>query len=144
MSGSGFKKTVIEDGPEDAQCYSSKKTYDTDASTVSLTGSFASQYSYTGSGKLIGFNMEFDHQAVEVKLLVDGDTVFQITGDDLQTHGNDSIIENIGLHWEPNKKIITYYPNFPICFDSSVDIQARETSGSHDRLHYLVCIEKVS
>jgi len=126
-------------------CYSSKKTFDSDASTVALTGSFVDQYSYTGTGKFIGFVMAFDHKDVEVKLLVDGDTVFQFTAADIETHqGNTLVDENLGINWEPNKKIITYYPRFPICFETDVKIQARETAGSHSRSYYLVSIEKVS
>lgn len=126
-------------------CYSSKKTYDTDDSSVALTGSFVDQYSYTGTGKFIGFVMEFDHKDVEVKLLIDSDTVFEIAPDDISTHqGNTTADENLGIIWEPNKKILTYYPRFPICFSTDVKIQARETAGSHSREYYLVSIEKVS
>jgi len=126
-------------------CYSSKFMFISDDSTVALTGSFVDQYSYTGTGRFIGFVMEFDHKDVEVKLLIDSDTIFSISSSDIETHqGNTLVDENLGINWEPNKKILTFYPRFPICFDTDVKIQARETAGSHDRLYYLVNIEKVS
>ena len=123
-------------------CYSSKLKYLTDSSTVALTGSFVDQYTYTGTGKLVGFSMTFDSKDVECKLLVDGDTIFSVTATDVEN--NASKFSTMGLDWEPNKKTISFYPNFPVCFDTDVKIQAKETSGSHDRLYYLIAIEQIS
>ena len=123
-------------------CYSSKLAYITDGTTTALTGSFLSQYLYSGTGKFVGFAMTFDHKDVACKLLVDGDTVFSVTADDVKN--NSGKYSTMGLDWEPNKKTISFYPNFPICFDTSVDIQAKQTAGSHSRLYYLIAIEKIS
>jgi len=126
-------------------CYSSKKTFDVDNSTTALTGSLTDQYSYTGTGKFIGFIMTFDHKDVEVQLLIDSDEVFKLQAGDLESlQGNQTSADNLGVSWEPNKKTITYYPNFPICFETDVKIKARETAGDHDRLYYLISIEKIS
>jgi len=123
-------------------CYSSKLKYEPNSSTVNLTNSFVSQYSYTGSGKLVGFAMTFDSKDVECKLLVDGDTVFSVTAADVEN--NAAKFSTMGLDWEPNKKTVSFYPNFPVCFDTSADIQAKQTAGSHARLYYLVAIEKIT
>ena len=123
-------------------CYSSKLCYLPDSTNVALTGSFVSQYSYSGSGKLVGFSMTFDHKDVECKLLVDGDTVFSVSAYDVENNGGK--FSTMGLDWEPNKKTISFYPNFPICFDTSLAIQAKNFSGTHARLYYLVAIEKIS
>lgn len=126
-------------------CYSSKKTFDLDTTTSALTGTLADQYTYTGTGKFIGFIMEFNSKSAEVQLLVDSDEVFKITGSDLDNiQGQQTAADNLGIAWEPNKKTLTYYPNFPICFETDVKIKAKETSGSVDRLYYLVSIEKVT
>lgn len=144
MSAGGFKKSVQHTSETDIDCYSKKLRYISDATTVPLTGSFVDQYAYSGSGRVVGFNMEFDHKDVEVKLLIDSEEIFSLDASDLQTHGNNTIDDNIGIYWEPNKKIITFYPRYPICFETSVEIQAKETTGSHDRLHYFINIEKVT
>ena len=146
MTGSGFKKAMlgVDDLRDNVQCYSPKFRIESDTNSVPLTGSFVDQYSYTGSGRFVGFVMEFDHKDVEVKLLIDSEVIFSIAPSDIETHqGNTLVDENLGINWEPNKKILTFYPRFPICFETDAKIQARETAGNHDRLYYLVSIEKL-
>ena len=123
-------------------CYSSKLKYEPNSTTTALTDSFANQYTYSGTGKLVGFAMTFDHKDTEVKLLVDGDTVFSVASSDVEY--NAAKYSTMGLDWEPNKKTISFYPNFPICFDTSVTIQAKQTSSGRSRLYYLVAIEKIT
>jgi hypothetical protein len=144
MTAIGFSKSVQHTSETDIDCYSKKLRYISNSTTVPLTGSFVSQYSYTGEGRFVGFNMEFDHKDVEVKLLIDSEEIFSLSASDLQDHGNNTLDDNIGILWEPNKKIITFHPRYPICFTEDVEIQAKETAGSHSRNHYLVCIEQVA
>jgi len=134
----------ISGGNASVSCYSPKFRYDFDSSVVALSNSFVDQYSYTGTGKLIGFRLEFSSKDVEVNLLVDSEVLFTVSADDMATHGNSNIEENMGIMWEPNKKTVSFYPRFPICFGTDVKIQSKKITGNVNRTHYVVSIEKVS
>jgi len=129
-------------------CYSSKKTFDLDDTDVALTGTLTDQYSYSGTGKLIGFMMGFDKKDSEVQLLVDSDEVFKIEAGYLDkfnpVSGGMNAPDMLGIYFEPNNKTIIYYPRYPICFETDVKIRARTTSGNVTRIQYIVSIEKIT
>lgn len=134
--------SVIITGFNSVLGYSPKLTYDIDDTTTSLTGSFSDVYSYTGTGRVAGFLVQYSSKSIETKVLVDGNTLLQISADDIDQSQSNS--DCIGLSWEPNKKVLKFYPRFPVYFNTDFKIQAKETSGEQEIQYSLVSIEKVS
>jgi hypothetical protein len=124
-------------------CYSSKQEMDLSFTTTPLTNTFATYYSYTGTGTFSGFAFRFDSTKTAVKLIIDGYVTLEVESDDLETSLSSSL-DFLGLTWDSGKKIIQYYPRLPICFDTDVVIQARQTQGSRNLESIFVSIEKVS
>jgi hypothetical protein len=137
ISGKGNSSTT---NVVSVPCYGTGFRYDYDDTSTALTGVHTSQYLYNGSGKFIGFNMEFDHKDTAIKLIIDSIPLFEFNNGDIEVHSNGQ--DTLGIMWESNRKMVTFYPRFPICFGTSVDIHAKETSGSHSRESYFVCIVK--
>lgn len=142
----GFKKAVFHDNDENfVPCYSSKMNFDLDHDfSSSLTDSFVTKYTYSGSGKFIGFDLTYSSQFTATKLIIDSDTIFDIVNSELDVaHTLDK--DTLGLIWEPTRKQLLFYPRFPICFDTDVVIQSRKTSVPAATLDsYIVCIDKVT
>lgn len=105
-------------------------------STVSITNTvtYTTIYSYTGSGLLIGFNLEFNSVSVVPKLTVDGDVIFSDT--DISTYNSLTATASSIDRRQAGHGIVSASATFdwsfkqPIAYSSSITIAARKVSGA--------------
>lgn len=99
--------------------------------------SFSSLYSYSGSGKFVGFSARFNDEDVIVKATIDGETLFEIDCDIMEIlFDNTTASQNAyagAVMWHDARNLFTFNPNFPIKFDTSVTIEAKANNTSNSR-----------
>jgi len=128
---------VTEDleGEKAVGCFSSKYRIETSETAQTLTTSFASTYSYSGSGKFHGFIHDFNNDDIEIKLTIDGEEIFNIPVNTLVSIGYTKIICNtLGFNVTGSNEIFEFCPTSPICFNTSVLIECRKTVGGTRRV----------
>lgn len=122
------------------------KTRDTALST-----SFETLYSYSGSGFLESFTVNFDNDSeVRVKLTVDGNNLFLLSGTDLYLKdlkdnnvydvkdvSNATTVAGFGLH----DNALRFEPRYPISFSTSVLIEARTTTSKKYKAGFVEIIK---
>lgn len=105
-------------------------------------------YSYAGEGKFISFSMNFNSDNVYVRLVIDNSIIFDIDCDFLESlfHNNEHTNSNRDLNWDRSKNTLSFRPNFPIKYTTSISIQSRSNSSSmsRDMKYYLVNLSKES
>lgn len=112
--------------------------------------SYASIYTYSGSGQLSSFTMDFNSDNVLIKLTVDSNVIFEIDCDFLDDISNsDDDASSNGLGWlgfDASENRILFRPTYPIKFTTEVKIEAKANSSSsgRDMTGYLVDIIKES
>lgn len=122
----------------------------TEVSLNPVSQSYTQLYNYSGTGKLHEFVFDFDSDSVLIKLEVDGNTIFDIDGDMLDSifsSGEGSATQGaFCLSWNPSNNRIRFTPSLPIKFSSSVTVssKANSSSTSRDMQRYFVCITKDS
>lgn len=113
--------------------YSNLK-YDEITSDINLNGGFTTIFSNNSSGLISGFKLICDNDNVTVRLVVDGANVFSVS---LDTLNNFSIARNTNsglIRFLSHDSIgeIEFFPNFPIRYNTSFEVQAREDSGNRE------------
>lgn len=122
-------------------CFSKNYRLDTSFTKIDLptsSSSYLDIYSYSGTGLLNGFVMDFNSDRVLVRLEVDSQQVFEIDCDDLESYVDDTGKGGGGefgcaLKWNKSKDQISFWSSNPICFTTSVKIQAKANSDSSSR-----------
>lgn len=117
-------------------CISKKFRADYSDTDISVPAwSFVNLYCYYGSGLLFGFNLEFDEDDIDIKLIVDGETLFTLNLKDLESVadiGSDTICRFFRID---NDDHVEFCPPWPICYNSSVVIDAQKTkNGSRKKM----------
>jgi len=109
---------------------------------------YTSIYTYSGTGNLYSFKIQFNSKDVEIKLSIDGITIFEVPCDLLEDlfHNEDSMVSLFFLKWDKSKDILTFEPKDPMSFGTSVVIEAQadSESNSKDMKRYMINIDKVS
>lgn len=94
-------------------------------------------YSYSGSGKLRGFWIDFNNENVFARLVIDGVEVFDIDVDIIHSTAveEDAYQANIFNSFSYNRQrdVFSFNPPFPIAFSSSISIEARANNGDNGR-----------
>jgi len=105
-------------------------------------------YSYSGSGSLYSFKMQFNSKDIEVKLVIDGITIFEIPCEMLEDlfHNNKGVGVLFFLKWEKEKDVLSFEPKHPMLFGTNVAVsaQADSNSNSKDMKRYIINIDKES
>lgn len=100
---------------------------------VLTTGSFTNIYTYSGTGLLHGFNVEFNNINVIVRLQIDGETIFSgvtiATLNGLLGTGNDAARRQAGGGIVTSSATIDWSLKHPIKFSSNVTISADGNGG---------------
>lgn len=114
--------------------FSSKSRVDLVTTPVNLvTGSYTTVYSYTGSGYLIGYNLEFNNTSILFRMQVDGETV--TTNNTLATLGAFQVTANTTDRRQNGQGIVVNGANIdfsfrsPIRFTGSVTLSADANGG---------------
>jgi len=132
---------------------SKKLRFDHTENNTTITSSYVTLYSYSGSGKLHGFVLDYNSDSVRTKLTIDGsDEIFELTMDeieDLQSYTgggcDDSQSSELlgGFIKKSSGNKLNVEFKCPIKYETSVLIEAQRTSGSNKRLdRRIVFIEK--
>lgn len=114
--------------------FSSKTRMDLVTVAINLaTGSFTNVYSYSGSGYLIGYSLEFNNAAIIPRMQVDGETVY--TGQTLSALGAFTVTSNTTDRRQNGQGLVLNGSNLdfsfrsPIRFTSSVTLSADANGG---------------
>lgn len=103
-------------------------------SPVALSsGSYTNVYTYSGSGLIYGFNIEFNNTAVVVKVQIDGETIFDgvsiATMNGLIGTGNDAARRQAGTGIVTSSSTIDFSMKQPIKYSSNITISADANGG---------------
>jgi len=112
---------------------SQKLRYEVDRTTVVLTASYQTIWSYTGSGKFSGIIVDCEANLTEFKFTVDTSNVvfeFQIK-DLLDTSGNKEFsLSSLYTDTSGKKLIFTPGPELcPMVYTSNLKLEAKESTG---------------
>lgn len=94
-------------------------------------------YTYSGSGYFVGFNHEYNNTGIVIKLVIDGNTVFD--GFDIGQYNTLAVTSNATTRYQAGQGIISsssvfdFSFKYPIAYSSSVVISSRLTSGAISR-----------
>ena len=116
--------------------FSSKLKIEPQLTPISITSNvtYTTIYTYSGSGYLIGFGLEFGANRAVVKVVIDGNTVMD--GNDISALNALNSLLNNSARYQSGSGLVTqpqtldFSFRFPIKFTSSVTISARLSGGA--------------
>lgn len=116
--------------------FSNKLKAEATVTPISVTSSvtYTTIYTYSGSGYFIGFNHEYNSTSIVIKLVIDGNTVFD--GFDIGQYNSLAVTSNATTRYQAGQGIISsssvfdFSFKYPIAYSSSVVISSRLTSGA--------------
>lgn len=114
-------------------------------STINLSGAaYQNVYSYTGSGKLINFVINSSSDDLEIKVTINGITIFEnFTAKEINDFGIRSVY-NLPVNGT-GAGSFHFVPNYPIQFTSSMQILARRITGGNMTIsRYLITMTQES
>lgn len=135
---------------------SPKLRVDYSGTNQSITSSYTTVYSYSGSGKLFGFVLDFNSDSVRVKFTIDGtEQIFELTLnqiEDLQAYSSGGCDDSsntddglLGFFKKASGNKLYFQPLHCIVYYSEVKIEAQRTGSSNKTLDdYLVILTKES
>lgn len=128
--------------------FSSKLRYEKDTTGLTLTTSYQTAFTYSGSGKLVGMILDFDKTNIQVKVTLDStEVIFECTSneiDDVQSSGARKGAGIVGLAWDTSGSKYVFEPPYPIVYDSAVLIEAKQVSGNGNLSRSIVILTKES
>lgn len=101
---------------------------------LSLTTSFVNRFTFSGSGKLVGFVYRFNNMAPVVKLTIDSEIIFDLeaqqlfdieVGSPLASGPNGQPTAG-GPSWDNTNRTFVYMPLCPIVFFADVKIDVKK------------------
>lgn len=144
----GDRLKVTGDAPSPADTpgcptISTKVRFENDRTTTTLSSSYGTIFTYTGSGKFFGISVEFETVNVEVKLTIDSEVIFtDVLMDELKDNTGDKEF-NTGIFYADvsGKKLVVNLSECPIAYDTDILLEARDP-GSKKMFGYLVVLSK--
>lgn len=121
-----------------SSAFSSKLRIEPQVNGITLAANvYTVVYTYTGSGLIIGFNLEFNNTNIIVRLKVDGETIMDTTTlatlNGLLATSNNAARYQAGHGIVTNSSTIDFSFRSPIKFTSSIEIAANANSGLFTR-----------
>ena len=137
-------------GTPGAPCFSDKYRTLFDGASLTLTTSYQTRYTYSGSGKFVGFILAFSGSDLVVKLSIDSNVIFEINGGDLgdvqlgnpASSGPNSQPTAGGPSWDTTGKKMSFVPTFPIAYDTEVKIEIKRIGNNIDVNRSIVTLTK--
>lgn len=122
---------------------------------ITMPSSYATIYSYSGSGKFYGFALDFNSDSVRVKLEVDGNEVFALTLDEvegIQAFSSSGCDDNSGtasglcdMLKKASGNRLYFTPKCPIAYSTTVTISGQRSGSSNKTLDkQMVFLEKTT
>ena len=120
-----------------AVCWNSQYRILSAAPDVNIPGVGSPPYivdSYSGEGKLIGFAVAWDSDRTLITLVIDGVQVFELDTKVMKDRV-DELEFRIGnsFNYSDPKKLFSFQPDNPICFDTSYSIETRSNDANTGR-----------
>lgn len=118
--------------------FSSKYRVVSDKTGATLnTSTYSTVYSYSGTGKFVGFVADFSASNVIIKFTIDSDVIFDLDADDIvnimypEGPGASGMRSTAGgpIYNAADKKIF-FTPDCPIKYGTTVKIEAKASSGT--------------
>lgn len=151
----GDRLKVTDDGGSSsgtpgAPCFSDKYRSLFDGASLALTTSYQTRYTYSGSGKFVGFILAFSGSDLVVKLSIDSEVIFEVNGEDLSDvqigtplgSGPNSQPTAGGPSWDTTSKKMSFVPTFPIAYDTEVKIEIKRIGNNIDVNRSIVTLTK--
>lgn len=141
------KKALCVDVPKSSlPAYSNDYKIEFSETVLALTTNYQARYSYSGSGRFIGFVLDMDaNTTIQYRLVIDGKVVFTDLPHELVTAlwgapANGQRFFVVGTTVLNN---FDFQPDLPIEFSTSVSLEIRRTTATaRNCLRHLVAIVK--
>ncbi len=115
-----------------------KLRYDFDDTGVTISTTFVTLFTYSGSGKFFGIVLDFNSDQVEVKCTIDSEVIFNLTAaqlKDIQIPAAAGQSQGIGgLEWENAGSRLRFTPPCAIKFGTDVKFEGKRTGASDKTL----------
>jgi hypothetical protein len=129
----GGKKLLVKSSNEISSDLRILQTSDQDQELDDST--YFTIYSSTGSLKISGFQVKFSDKKVEIRLQIDGVTIFEIDCEQLKLmlDWNQSPLPSTYISWNDNLDVFYFTPAFPVVSQTSIVISARALPGQNNK-----------
>lgn len=120
----------------DVATYSSAARVDWSGTTINLprqNQTHATVYTYSGSGLLSNILLDFNSQNVEVILEVDGNEIINVDIDEIDNAYKRYLLDRHWMTYDKDTKTLSFSPEYPIVYSTSVSVKARANSNSNGR-----------
>lgn len=113
-----------------------------DEANITVGSSYTTLYSHNGTGKFFGGILDFNSDSVRVKLIVDGETIFELTLDEIEAiqsfssggcNDSSSMSNMTFLSKTSGNRLNLDFDLRPLYYETSIEIQAQRTSWSNKR-----------
>lgn len=114
-----------------------------DESNIDCPASYATLYTYSGSGVFHGAVLDFNSDSVRVKLTLDSNVIFELTLDEIESiqsfsswgcNDNGGSSNNVKMVTKTSGNRLNIWFDCPIRYSSSVSIEGQRTGSSTKRL----------
>lgn len=114
-----------------------RSDFDEPSPATALTASYQTIFTYSGTGKFVGFVATFSNTNVELKLSIDSNVTFEMTSaqvNDAQ-FGNPSTLgpggqaSSGGAMWDQTGRRYGFMPYFPIEYGTDVKIEVKKVGA---------------
>ena len=148
--GDSLKVTSTDPGASaGVAVYSNKYRFDKASPDLTLTPTYQTVFSYTGTGKFISTLIDFDKPGADIRLTIDTtNVIFELNADflnSIQPSTGSKGDASGGIGWDSTKDILVFEPGFPILYTVGYLIEARKLSGPTTKVsNWLVTSTKES
>jgi hypothetical protein len=138
--------TTLTKSANNLDCADNKLIFEWSDTEIAIAASGSprtSIYSYSGTGKFCGFTIKFNSRRTVSALVIDGVEILNISSNSLNTLGSNHLIAGSIQY---TTEAITFTPPVPICFDTSISLEASADSNVTSRsvLSYWITVIKES
>ncbi len=109
--------------------FSTKHRSVLDTSELVLTASYQTRFSYSGSGKLIGYMIEVENTDTDIKLTIDSEVLFELKFIDLGNMTGNKEFSLGSLYTNATAKRLIFLPECPIAYTTNITVELKETTG---------------
>ena len=90
-------------------------------------------FTYTGSGQFANFILDLNSENIELVCEVDGEEIFDADIKELKDMYDEAASYRTWLSYDKKKKTVSFSPEYPIAYATSVIIKARANSNNNGR-----------
>jgi len=99
-----------------------------DDTDVAITSTFATVFTYSGSGKLFSASIKFNGEDINLRLKIDGEIIFNLNAKDVKDHQSNNRSQAVNI-FNQNTGLWSIDFFCPIVFAATVLFEAQTSSG---------------